>query len=175
VRYVDVWRLRVDPGDHARACVRSVLAGYLDVKPEALTFVSGPRGKPELEAAGRLQFNFSRSGSFGLLAVTRGRDIGVDVERIEPRRALGPIADRLFGADEAAALRSMPEATRIRRFFELWTQKEAYAKALGVGLSVPLERLRPPRGWSLVDLPLGPEHAGAVCVRGRRARVRLLG
>lgn len=172
---VDVWRLRIVAGDDARALVRSVLAGYLDAKPEALTFVHGPHGKPELEAAGRLQFNVSRSGSLGLLAVTRGRDIGVDVERIEPRRALGPIADRLFDPAEAAELRSMPEARRIRRFFELWTQKEAYAKALGVGLSVPLERLRPPRGWSLVDLPLGPEHVGTLCVRGRRPRVRLVG
>ena len=172
---VDVWRLRVDQGDDARALVRSVLAGYLDAKPEALRFVHGPHGKPELESAGPLRFNFSRSGTFGLLAVTSGRDVGVDVERVEPRRALGPIADRLFDADEAAELRSLPEARRIHRFFELWTQKEAYAKALGVGLNVPLERLRPPRGWSLVDLPVGPEYVGALCVRGRRARVRLLG
>ena len=156
VRHVDVWRLRVGPASDARDLVRSILAGYLDAKPEALTFVHGPHGKPELESAGTLRFNFTRSGSFGLLAVTRGRDVGVDVERVEPRRALGPIADRLFGADEAAELRSLPEARRTRRFFELWTQKEAYAKALGVGLTVPLDRLRPPRGWSLVDLPLGP-------------------
>lgn len=172
---VDVWQLCIDPGDDARALVRSVLAGYLDAKPEALTFVLGVHGKPELESAGRLRFNVSRSGSLGLIAVTRGRDVGVDVEQIDSRRALGPIADRLFEADEAAELRSLPEATRIRRFFELWTQKEAYAKALGVGLSVPLERLRPTRGWSLVDLPLGPDHVGALCVRGRRPRVRLLG
>ena len=172
---IDVWRLCIDPGDDARALVRSVLAGYLDAKPEALTFVHGVYGKPELESGGRLRFNVSRSGSFGLLAVTRGREVGVDVEQIDPRRAVGPIADRLFDADEAAELRSLPEARRIRRFFELWTQKEAYAKALGVGLSVPLERLRPTRGWSLVDLPLGPDHVGALCVRGRRPRVRLLG
>ena len=68
----------------------------------------GPHGKPELEPAGPVRFNFSRSGSFGLLAVTRGRDVGVDVERVEPRRALGLIADRLFDADEAAELRSLP-------------------------------------------------------------------
>jgi 4'-phosphopantetheinyl transferase len=172
---VDVWRLRVAARDDAHALVRSVLADYLDAAPEALTFVHGPHGKPELESVGRLRFNFTRSGSLGLLAVTRGRDVGVDVERIEPRRALGPIADRLFDAAEAAELRSMSEASRIRRFFELWTRKEAYAKALGVGLSVPLEWLRPPRGWSLVDLPLGPEHVGTLCVRGRRPRVRLLG
>jgi 4'-phosphopantetheinyl transferase len=175
VTQVDVWKLCVDSGDDARALVRSVLAGYLDAKPEALTFVHGVHGKPELESAGRLRFNFSRSGSFGLLAVTRGRDVGVDVEQIDARRAVGPIADRLFDADEAAELRSLPEARRIRRFFELWTQKEAYAKALGVGLSVPLERLRPTRGWSLVDLPMGPDHVGALCVRGRRPRIRLLG
>jgi len=175
VRQVDVWRLRVDSGDDAHARVRSVLASYVGAKPEALTFVHGLHGKPEIESAGRLRFNVSRSGSVGVLAVTWGRDVGVDVEQIDARRAVGPIADMLFDADEAAELRSLPEARRVRRFFELWTRKEAYAKALGVGLSVPLERLRPPRGWSLVDLPLGSDHVGALCVRGRRPRVRLLG
>lgn len=174
MRRVDVWRLRVGPRDDARAVVRSVLAGYLDAKPEALTFVHGPHGKPELRSAGPLRFNFTRSGPLGLLAVAHGRDVGVDIERVERRRALGPIADRLFEPDEAAELRSLPEGRRVHRFFELWTQKEAYAKALGVGLNVPLDRLRPSRGWSLIDLPLGPEHVGTLCVRGRRGLVRLL-
>jgi 4'-phosphopantetheinyl transferase len=151
---VDIWPFAFDDG-RGDGLVRSVLDGY---------------------AWGReLRFSVSRSGSFGLLAVTRGRDMGVDLERIEPRRALGPIADKLFDAGEAAELRSLPEGRRTRRFFELWTQKEAFAKALGVGLTVPLDRLRPSRGWSVVDLPLGPDHVGALCVRGRRPRVRLLG
>ena len=151
---VDIWPFVFDDG-RGDDLVRGVLDGY---------------------AWGReLRFSVSRSGSFGLLAVTRGRDVGVDVERVEPRRALGPIADRLFEAGEAAELRALPESSKIRRFFELWTQKEAYAKALGVGLTVPLDRLRAPRGWSVVDLPLGQEHIGALCVRGRRPHVRLLG
>ncbi|HEU0303200.1 MAG TPA: 4'-phosphopantetheinyl transferase superfamily protein [Gaiellaceae bacterium] len=146
---VDVWPFPLD----GRDLMQSVLAGY---------------------AGADVRFSVSRSGTVGLLAVTRGRAVGVDVERIEPRRALGPIADQLFAADEAAELRALPEETRVARFYALWTRKEAYAKALGTGLAVPLGRLRPAYGWSVHDLPLGSEYAGAVCVRGWRARVRLL-
>jgi 4'-phosphopantetheinyl transferase len=151
---VDIWPFPLDCGD-GRKLVRSVLSGY-----------------PESE--GGLRFSVSRSGSLGLLAVTRGREVGVDVERIEPRRALGPIADQLFAADEAAELRLLPRERRIARFFALWTRKEAYAKALGVGLAIPLDRLRPTSDWSVHDLVLGSDYAGAVCVRGRRARIRLM-
>lgn len=174
MRHVDVWRLRLGVDDDARAIVRDVLAGYLDTSADALTFVHGAHGKPELVGAGRLRFNFARSGDVAVVAVAQGRDVGVDVERIAPARAHGPIADRLFSESEAAALRALGHDDRTRRFFQLWTHKEAYAKALGYGMAVPLRMLQAPRGWTLVDLPLGAEHAGALCVRGRRARVRLL-
>ena len=132
-------------------------------------------GKPELAGERGLRFNVSRSGDVVLLAVTHGRDVGVDVERIAAARAHGPIADRLFSESEAAELRALDYDDRTRRFFQLWTRKEAYAKALGVGMATPLRMLEAPRGWSLVDTPLGSEYAGALCVRGRRPRVRLLG
>ena len=150
---VDVWRFPLG-ADDGRELVRSLLAGY---------------------AGSGLRSSVSRSGDVGLLAVTRWREVGVDVERVEPRHALGPIADRLFAEDEAAELRSLPDTGRIQRFFELWTRKEAYAKALGVGFAVPLAELRPTRAWSFHGLDLGPGYAGTVCVRGRRVRVRLLG
>jgi len=174
---VDVWRFSLDPPNGSlRESVRSILAGYLGADPDSLALAYGPHGKPELAgtfATSGLRFNASRSGRLGVLAVARGREVGVDVERIDPRRALGPIADQLFAADEAAELRALPEEGRIRRFFELWTVKEAYAKALGVGLSVPLSQLRAPRGWLVRDLPLGPGFAGALCVRGRGLRVHM--
>jgi 4'-phosphopantetheinyl transferase len=151
---VDVWQLPI-VSDGGQELVRSVLAGY--------------GGSQDL------RFSVSRSGDVGLLAVTRGRAVGVDVERVEPARALGPIADGLFAEDEAAELRSLSEERRVARFFQLWTQKEAYAKALGMGLALPLAWLRAPRNWSVHDLELPSGYAGAVCVRGRRVRVRLLG
>ncbi len=168
-RKVDVWRFSLD------APVQATLARYLDRDPGSLEFEYGPYGKPSLVDGDGLEFSWARSGGVGVLAVARGCAVGIDVERIEPRRALGPIADQLFAVDEAAELRSLPEESRIRRFFELWTQKEAYAKALGTGMSVPLRRLRPPAGWSLHELQLGSGHAGALCVQGGRLRVHMHG
>ncbi len=168
-RDVDLWRTSVD------APVRLMLARYLDRDPWSLEFAYGPYGKPRLVDGDGLEFSWARSGGVGVLAVVRGRDVGVDVERVDPSRARGPIADQLFADDEAAELRSLPEESRIRRFFELWTQKEAYAKALGTGVALPLRRLRAPAGWSLHDLQLGPDFAGALCVRGGRLRIHMHG
>ena len=168
-RDVDLWRTSAD------APVRLMLARYLDRDPRSLEFAYGPYGKPRLVDGDGLEFSWASSGGVGVLAVVRGRDVGVDVERVDPSRALGPIADQLFADDEAAELRSLPEESRIRRFFELWTQKEAYAKALGTGVALPLRRLRAPAGWSLHDLQLGPDFAGALCVRGGRLRIQMHG
>jgi 4'-phosphopantetheinyl transferase len=177
-RDVHVWRFSLDPPEATahRLAVRSTLSRYLGADPRSLVFAYGTYGKPRLVSPpGRLDFSSARSGDIGVLAVARRRDVGVDVERIEPRRALGPIADQLFAADEAAELRALQEESRILRFFELWTQKEAYAKAFGTGLSLPLSRLRAPAGWSLHQLQLGPGFAGALCVRGTGLRIRMHG
>jgi 4'-phosphopantetheinyl transferase len=152
-----------------RARTRETLAAYLGCRPDALEIRRGVHGKPFLAGPGEeLSFSVARSGETGVLAVARGADVGVDVERIDPARALGPIADALFSEQERAELRALAGERRIGRFFELWTRKEAVAKALGVGLAVPLGRLQAPAGWQLEDLDLGAGLAGAVCVAGRR-------
>lgn len=164
---VHVWRCARD--------VRATLAAYLRVDPASVELERGAYGKPELAGGGGIRFNLARSGDVTLLAVTKGREVGVDVERIEPDRAHGPIADQLFAPGEAAELRRLPFDERTRRFFDLWTQKEAYAKALGVGVTVPLRRLRASSGWTVEDVSVGEGFAAAVCVQGRRLRLRLLG
>lgn len=174
MKQVDVWRLPVGEEDDAHAPVRRVLAKYLGVDPQSVQLERGAYGKPELAGGGRTRFSVARSGDVTLLAVTKGREVGVDVERIEPERAHGPIADQLFAPDEAAELRRLPFDERTRRFFQLWTRKEAYAKALGVGVAVPLRRLRAPSGWTVEDVSVGEGFAAAVCVQGRGMRVRLL-
>ena len=161
----------------ARGRLRCTLAGYLGVEPRSVELTYGPHGKPALVGEGGprgLRFSASRSGNVGVIAVARGREVGIDVERIDARRALGPIADQLFASDESAELRALPDDRRIRRFFELWTRKEAYGKALGTGLTVPLAGLRAPSGWLVCDLALGASVAGALCVRGRGLRVRMV-
>lgn len=179
---VDSAGRRLDPVERTRALVfhgirRAVLSRYVGADPRSLSFERAPRGKPRLAApqSGGLRFSVSRSGSLGVVAVARGLEVGVDVERIEPRRALGPIAERLFSEQEAAELRLLPEADRVRRFFELWTRKEAHAKALGVGLAVSLDRLGvEATGWSFHAVPVPGAFACTLCVDARRVEVRVL-
>src|SRR5438094_10495422 len=87
-----------------------------------------------------LRFNVSHSKSLGLYAVTRDRRVGVDIERIRPLPDLDEIAERVFSPEERLALRRLPPARRPEGFFNCWSRKEAYGKAIGYGLAPPLTR-----------------------------------
>ncbi|HEX7048816.1 MAG TPA: 4'-phosphopantetheinyl transferase superfamily protein [Longimicrobiales bacterium] len=139
-----------------RGLLRCVLSRYLDVAPDRLRFRCGPSGKPVLEDAtgpDALEFNLSHSAGIALLAVTRERAIGVDVERIDPRAPVERLAARYFSPREAAAIRALPEPDRPGAFFARWTCKEAFVKARG-------DRLRPALGR--VEVSLEPDGSGAV-------------
>ncbi|MDQ6812000.1 MAG: 4-phosphopantetheinyl transferase, partial [Actinomycetota bacterium] len=100
---VHVLRLASGDRDEAGRALRDVLAAYLETSPEAIRIVDGAHGKPEL--AGReLHFNLSHSGDVGLVAVSRERPVGVDVERIDGRRDVLALAERALGAEGAAAV-----------------------------------------------------------------------
>ena len=114
----------------ARGALRTVLASYLSVEPRALAFAYGPRGKPALASDGGLRFNVAHSHGLALVAVARGRELGVDLERVRPLPAAEAIARRFFSAGERAA----PLRRRLDAFLSLWTRKEAYLKATGGGL-----------------------------------------
>jgi 4'-phosphopantetheinyl transferase len=165
---VDLWQFSRD-----QTSARSILARHLGRDLSSLQFAYGRYGKPRLVQGAGLEFSCAYSGGVGVLAVARDCALGVDVERIEPRRALGPIADQLFAEDEAAELRGLPDERRVARFFQLWTRKEAYGKALGTGLSMPLRRLRPPAGWEVQELDVGPGFAGALCIHGQGFGIRI--
>lgn len=101
----------------------------------------GTYGKPYVPACPGLEFNLSHAGHHVLLAFARGQALGVDLEREARRLSLLEIAHRFFAADEAEALRRLPEEARLRTFLRLWTCKEAVLKALGQGLNFGLDRL----------------------------------
>jgi 4'-phosphopantetheinyl transferase len=169
-----------------RATLRSVLGRYLRKSPAHISFSLGPQGKPRLtEGDGALQFNFSHSGKWALLAVASERSVGVDIERIDPDRATDEIAGRFFAPDEVAALRGIPPAGRVGAFFRCWTRKEAYIKARGEGLWIPLQTFSVPIGpaigrrllrsdlgeaeiarWELADLRAVPGYAAALVAEG---------
>jgi 4'-phosphopantetheinyl transferase len=131
-------RFRVEHARRAfvacRSALRRVLGERLGVAPAALTFTLSAHGRPSV-AGGRVSFNVSHSGEVGLIAVADGeRRIGVDVEQVRTTTDIEALAERFFHPEEAAAI-----AGRRDAFFRCWTKKEAVVKAIGQGLSHPLE------------------------------------
>jgi 4'-phosphopantetheinyl transferase len=164
----------------AHALLRTTLSRLCAVDPRDWRFRTEEHGKPELAGpVCDLRFNLSHTRGLVMLGVTRALDLGVDVERIDPTRSSDEIAERFFAPKEAAAVRGAPAL----RFFEYWTLKEAYLKACGVGLGLPLEcfgfELAPPAPrisfeppivddpacWQFVQLFPAEGHVAAVAVR----------
>jgi 4'-phosphopantetheinyl transferase len=122
----------------SHAWVRIVLGRCLDRAPESLRFTAGPHGKPRLaDAAADLRFNLSHAGERALLAVTRGQEVGVDIEQ-ERAIAASDLARRFFAASEWQALQAMGSSEQVPAFFRCWTRKEAFIKAIGEGFACPL-------------------------------------
>ena len=127
----------------ARGLLRVLLGRYLQRHPQHLHFCYGPHGKPELApdmGDDTLCFNVSHAHGLALYAVTRQRDLGVDVEHVRPGFAEEHIAERFFSPREVAVLRALPVALQSTAFFACWTRKEAFIKARGDGLSLPLDQ-----------------------------------
>ncbi len=128
-----------------RGVLRLLLAQYLEQEPEALRFEEGEKGKPFVtqetaEPEARLYFNLSDSKDLVVYAFTRGAELGVDVEILRPMPDAQQIAERFFSAEEQGRLRQVPPERKAGAFFNCWTRKEAYIKAIGEGLSEPLDR-----------------------------------
>ena len=157
----------------ARGALRAILAGYLRQPAASLDVAADANGKPFLRekgAAAPLRFSLAHADGVALVAVAWQREVGVDIERETPDRADLGVARRMFTAEEALALAGMPPTLRCRAFFALWTAREAYAKGIGRGLDAM--RDTPPAGWTVRQLELGPEYAGAVAVEHGAEAVR---
>ena len=163
--------------------LRDVLARYLLCEPKQIDFTVGEYGKPVVVSKLNLDFNLSHSGDYALIAVTRGRKVGVDVEHFRDELEIEKIARRFFSEKENVELMGLPAGQQCAGFFNCWTRKEAYIKAHGLGLSLPLDSFdvslipnqpailratRPnPREasrWTLLSLDIDSQHAGAVAV-----------
>jgi 4'-phosphopantetheinyl transferase len=126
----------------AHARLRQQLAALLSVAPDAIGFDVGPHGKPALSGAlakAGLEFNLSHSGSLGLIGWAWHRAIGVDIEFWRTMSDEAALVRRYFSASEIAAYALHPESRRTQAFFNCWTRKEAYIKAVGRGLGLPLD------------------------------------
>jgi 4'-phosphopantetheinyl transferase len=127
----------------ARGFLRTLLGEYLQKPAASLEFSYGNHGKPALagQAASSvgLSFNLSHSAGMAVYAIARNRNLGIDVEHIRPESAGETIATRYFSAREVGELRSLPPQEKVQAFFDCWTRKEAYLKATGMGLQIPLD------------------------------------
>ncbi len=128
----------------AHALLRRALAAQASVPADSFVFRVGEHGRPELEqpqGARRLRFNLSHTRGCVVVAVTYHADIGVDVESVERRVEHEPVGRRVFSDAELHELQALPAQQQRARFFDLWTLKEAYIKAIGQGLSAPLRAI----------------------------------
>jgi 4'-phosphopantetheinyl transferase len=177
-----------------RGSLRAILGNYLAMEPGDLEFHRGEHGKPSLshvEGSKDLQFNISHSHGLAILAVTLGRQIGIDLEQLRPMDNPGEIVARFFSTYERSIFLGLPEEQKHEAFFRCWTRKEAYLKATGDGLTFPLDRFdvslapgetpsllrvegRPGEEsrWTLRDLTLGPNYVCSVAVEGSDWRVK---
>jgi 4'-phosphopantetheinyl transferase len=122
------------------------------VAPEALVFAYGEKGKPRLVAgAAELRFNLSHSANGALLAVARGRELGVDLEALRPMDDAEALVERFFHPAERRVFAGLEADRRLAAFFSGWTRKEAYLKARGDGLSLPTSE------FEVALAPGGPE------------------
>jgi 4'-phosphopantetheinyl transferase len=173
----------------ARAFTRAVLGGYLGAAAGELTFERGPAGKPRV-LAGRLEFNVSHAGDYAVCAVADGVPVGIDIERIDAGVDVDEVAACCFAPREIAELRALAPTTRTRAFFATWTRKEAFAKALGTGMSTPLSSFavavdpdapplvtwqgaqRAAGPWSLHELAAPAGYVACLAARAADVRVR---
>jgi len=123
-----------------RGLLRTLLGGYLEVEPAEIQFDDEPQGKPILKDQS-IQFNVSHSDGLGVVAVCWDRRVGVDIEWHRPLADMDDLARRFFTANESALLASLSWSGKQELFYKLWTCKEAYLKAVGAGLFIPLDQV----------------------------------
>lgn len=177
----------------ARGLLRCILSHYLDVEPDRVKFGEGLYGKPFLITDGGIstvRFNLSHSRGLALYAITRNREVGIDLEYMCSDIAVERIAEQFFSGSEQAALKALPPNERTEAFFSCWTRKEAYIKARGEGVSFPLDQfsvslspsepatllsveggLQESALWTLRELTPGPGYAAALAVEGDHWRL----
>lgn len=171
-----------------RGALRTIVAAHTGASPKTVRLAADHRGKPYLVDHPDIRFNVAHSGDVVLVAVRRSLEVGVDVERIRPEVLDRGLARRFMSTDEVEGLERLDPISAVERFFEIWVHKEAYVKALGLGLSSglgaftvspgsdrpsPVADRRSSETWSTLGLAVASGHRAAVATRGQDWRVRM--
>jgi 4'-phosphopantetheinyl transferase len=181
----------------ARGYLRHILSQYLNITPEQIVFNYGAQGKPEI-ARSQLQFNLSHSHDRAVYGISGACSIGIDIEYIRELPYL-QLVDRFFSPTESTIFHSLPASEHQAAFFHAWTQKEAYLKADGTGLTTPLNRIEVSIGpavarivstpggegdlrssqdrnfWQIEKLNISPDYAGAIVAGGEYGSIDYIG
>jgi 4'-phosphopantetheinyl transferase len=174
-----------------RAQLRLILSRYLMQSPVDLAFEYNEFGKPFLESSDNIQFNISHSHELGLIAVTKQKLIGIDIERIRPDIDYTQIAQQFFSPGEVRQLMELAEEMQIEAFYACWTRKEAFIKAWGMGLTIPLDQfevsftpnlparlihsgtdLIEKKDWSLHELKPGTRYIAALAIQDQDPEIQ---
>jgi 4'-phosphopantetheinyl transferase len=169
----------------ARGILRSLIGKYLEINPAEISFQYSEFGKPGIAANHSLQFNISHSENVALFAFIKKLNVGVDVEFVKQDIEVKDIATKFFSANEVLNLLALPEKQHTLGFFNCWTRKEAFIKAVGQGLSFPLDQfevsLEPDKPakllatnwepkavskWSIYSMSPGANFVGSVAIEG---------
>jgi 4'-phosphopantetheinyl transferase len=177
-----------------RGILRSILAHYLENKPREIGFIYNTHGKPSIAnmpVGAGINFNLSHSHGLAVYAFTGRRRIGIDIERMRSNLSFEKIANRFFTSAEFEKLSALAHDEFIQGFFYLWTQKEAYIKARGKGLSIPLNQFGITIStdktarineigrnrdeeciWSFYTLTPAPGYVGTLAAEGKNPRIK---
>lgn len=178
----------------AHGALRAILSEYLNILPQEVAYSYAANGKPEPASGLResgIKFNLSHSKELAIVAVAQGLCVGVDLEFIDPELAIEKISRAFFSRKEISTLQALPAERRRQAFFECWTRKEAYIKALGRGLTLPLDSIDVAFGpgvsaallraevsadelsrWSIYDIAVSESYVAALVVEGEMHRLQ---
>jgi len=170
----------------SHATMRCLIANYLGRAADEVRFGKGEFGKPYIVDGKGLVFNLSHSSGLALLAIARDRDVGIDIERMREGGSILEIADKFFSTEESADIHSRSGADQLKAFYKCWTRKEAYIKALGRGLSLPLNSFSVPirglesvtaviwegRKWYFLDVRVEAPYLASLVVEGDGKKLR---
>jgi 4'-phosphopantetheinyl transferase len=178
-----------------RAALRELIGNCCGMEPNVVSFLYGPHGKPALlipenRSSPEIEFSVSHSGQLGLIAITVGSPVGVDIEELNPAVQMLKLAKRFFAEAESTELSNLPLRKQMAGFYRGWTCKEAYIKATGRGFSLPLssfcvvmdpdlpaslrhvaDQPDEPERWMVQAIDAGPNYAAAVMATRPNSRI----
>lgn len=137
---IDIWNVDLTANDSTQVLLRQILAHYVRISAAKLIIERGEFGKPYLPDFPEWQFNLSHSGEKLLIAVSDEMPVGIDIEKIKPRRSLVDLVKKCFAVSEQNYWFALPENEQLNVFYEFWTRKEAVVKGIGRGIALGLNR-----------------------------------